>query len=159
LHWHDEENVIIRSNIFRMDAEDDDSGEEINLDDEDIDQHKFLVVDKDSGKVYDLRKKQDKKEVLNTKYTTLNTNKKKDSAWSHWWKEKKQINLEFLGAAENGEIEEMIKLLDAEANGGDLMAEINVKGLDEWTALHFAASEGHPQAVEKLLQLGAIIDS
>ena len=33
----------------------------------------------------------------------------------------------------------------------DLVADINVKGLDQWTALHFAANEGREDVVKELL--------
>jgi len=33
----------------------------------------------------------------------------------------------------------------------DLVADLNVKGLDQWTALHFAANEGRLDVVKELL--------
>lgn len=40
----------------------------------------------------------------------------------------------------------------------DLAADINVKGLDQWTALHFAANEGKGEVVRELLTHKADID-
>jgi ankyrin repeat protein len=36
--------------------------------------------------------------------------------------------------------------------GADLMADINVKGLDSWSALHFAANENRLDVVKELLK-------
>ena len=47
-----------------------------------------------------------------------------------------------LFAAENGIIEEVKMLLDRNGPKGDLAADVNARGLDQWTALHFAANEG-----------------
>lgn len=35
----------------------------------------------------------------------------------------------------------------------DLIADLNHRGLDNWTALHFAANEGHSEVVKELLSL------
>lgn len=55
-----------------------------------------------------------------------------------------------LYAAEEGEIEEVRRLLDKTVLK-DLTADINNKGLDQWTALHFAANEGRLDVVKELL--------
>ncbi len=34
----------------------------------------------------------------------------------------------------------------------DLVADVNVRGLDSWTALHFAANEGRLDVVTELLK-------
>ena len=36
------------------------------------------------------------------------------------------------------------------------MADVNTKGLDSWTALHFAANEGRLEVVKELLKAGEI---
>ena len=33
----------------------------------------------------------------------------------------------------------------------DLVADINIKGLDQWHALHFSANEGHSEITQELL--------
>lgn len=55
-----------------------------------------------------------------------------------------------IAAAENGNVEEVRRLLD-KAELQDLAADINTKGLDQWTALHFAANEGRLEIVRELL--------
>jgi ankyrin repeat protein len=56
-----------------------------------------------------------------------------------------------LFAAEYGELEEVKRLLDKEGLLQDLVADINARGLDSWTALHFAANEGKLEIVNFLL--------
>lgn len=53
-------------------------------------------------------------------------------------------------AAESGSLEEVHKLLDKTIHQ-DLVADLNTKGLDQWTALHFAASEGRVEVVKELI--------
>ena len=53
-------------------------------------------------------------------------------------------------AAENGDIEKATDLLDVEKHK-DLTADIDAKGLDDWTSLHMASSEGHSSITELLL--------
>jgi ankyrin repeat protein len=62
-------------------------------------------------------------------------------------------------AAEAGNIEEVRRLLNKEVYQ-DLVADINNKGLDQWTALHFAANEGRIEVVRELVKITDIeIDS
>ena len=53
-------------------------------------------------------------------------------------------------AAEYGNLDELKRLLDKEKLQ-DLVADVNTKGLDQWTALHFAANEGRLDVVKELL--------
>lgn len=39
----------------------------------------------------------------------------------------------------------------------DLIADINVKGLDNWTALHFAVNEGRTEIVQDLLSRDGLV--
>ena len=75
----------------------------------------------------------------------------KSNAWGDWWKQKKRNNQDLLWAAENGNLEEVRKLLDPNQLQ-DLIADLNHRGLDNWTALHFAANEGHFDVVRELLK-------
>jgi ankyrin repeat protein len=68
-----------------------------------------------------------------------------------WWKKKRRNNQDLLFAAENGIIEEVKALLDKNGPLGDLAADVNARGLDQWTALHFAANEGKADIVSILL--------
>lgn len=139
-----------------------------------------MIIDKDTGKVYDTRKeahvahvtrKVDKLNAENANNTTTikvgspeNTSTSTSSpdltripsgsshtkAWGDWWKQKRQNNQDYLIAAENGHLDEVIKLLDVAALH-EKAADINVKGIDQWTALHFAANEGRVNVVKELI--------
>jgi len=71
--------------------------------------------------------------------------------WGDWWKEKKKNNDEFLFAAERGDLEKLKKYLSPEKMMG-MVADVAAKGLDNWTALHFAANGGHYHIIEELLK-------
>lgn len=115
------------------------------IDDED---KMFLIVDKDTGKVYDIRNDMHVEKI--TEHTTKmaqDTDKSKNGkAWEGWWKQKKRNDQDLLIAAENGDIKEVSRLLD-KGQLQDLIADVNCRGLDNWTALHFAANEGHVSIV------------
>lgn len=64
---------------------------------------------------------------------------------------KREHNYQLQNAAESGKIERIRQLLDINELG-DLAADINAKGLDDFTALHFAVSEGHYESVQELLK-------
>ena len=53
--------------------------------------------------------------------------------------------------------EKCMELLDKKK--GDLKADINSKGIDDWTALHFACYNGNVKLVNFLLYHEATIDS
>jgi ankyrin repeat protein len=55
---------------------------------------------------------------------------------------KKKNDQEYLWAAELGDLEKLNKYLDKEMMQ-DMVADINAVGIDQWTALHFAADQGH----------------
>ena len=91
-----------------------------------------MIIDKDTGKMYDIRN--DKQVNRLTNYTTQIKSSKivpsgselgqsemsekpgrktmVNSAWGDWWKEKKKSNQEFLLAAEVGDLEKLKKLMD-----------------------------------------------
>jgi len=128
------------------------------LDDED---KQYLIVDKDTGRVYDIRNEKHIEKIScnvtrrlsvenGINNSALNQSVNSSKAWNDWWKEKRKNEQDFLAAAENGNLEEVRKLLNP-AVLHDLVADINVKGLDQWTALHFAANEGKVEVVKELL--------
>ena len=78
--------------------------------------------------------------------------------WEIYWKHKDIINEEFRGAAENGEINRVRKFLDVDRRK-DMIANVNSVGLDNWTALHFAASEGHFEVAEMIVGKSPDLDS
>lgn len=130
--------------------------EEIDMGQIDEEDRQFLLVDKDTGRVYDMRNEthlarlQEKQTRLTTDLNTSTQNGTGGKAWSDWWKLKRNNNQEFLQAAESGSLEEVHKLLDKTIHQ-DLVADLNTKGLDQWTALHFAASEGRVEVVKELI--------
>ena len=126
------------------------------IDDED---RPFLLIDKDTGRVYDIRNEnhlsrlQEKQTRLTSDISSsTNTPSSSNKAWSDWWKEKRRNNQDFLLAAEAGNIDEVKRLLNKEVYQ-DLVADINNKGLDQWTALHFAANEGRLEVVKELIKV------
>ena len=62
-------------------------------------------------------------------------------------------------AAENGDLAKLKKYLSTEEMQGQ-QADVNAKGLDQWTALHLAAKSGHVEVVKVLLaQTGVEIEA
>ena len=78
--------------------------------------------------------------------------------WSNWWKKKHKHISDFLSAVEKGKIDVIADLLDINKHG-DLAVDINVKGLNNFTPLHFAALEGQIAIVKYLLENGAEVNS
>lgn len=74
---------------------------------------------------------------------SMNTHnmKSKGKAWQDWWKKKRNVSEDLLMAAEMGNLEKVISLIDKEQQG-EFTANIRFQGLDNFTALHFAAQEG-----------------
>ncbi len=123
------------------------------------DESKFIIRDTITGIAYDIRS-QDTATMLNEvdQMLTKLPGQKAKKPWEEWWKEKREHNYDLMNAAEIGSMERAVDLLD-EAKHGDLIADVNAKGLDDFTPLHFGASEGHPEMVKFLLGRGALVDS
>ena len=118
----------------------------------------FLIKDNSTGVVYDIRKqstdlilKEETKKL--TKLNVLTDTK----PWSEWWNEKNERNLNLISAAEKGDLYKVEELLDV-GKYGDMVADINAKGLDDFTPLHQAASEEHASVVKLLLSKGAEVN-
>jgi ankyrin repeat protein len=62
----------------------------------------------------------------------------------------RRINQNFLWAVEEGDVLKVRELLNPDIQG-ELVADVNAKGLDQWTALHFAANEGKIEVLKELL--------
>ena len=55
-------------------------------------------------------------------------------------------------------MQEMLNLLDP-AKKQLQVADINTKGADMWTALHYAANEGHGDILEKLIEMNISVEA
>jgi hypothetical protein len=163
-------------NIIDMLNDDAEGGEEkffqaIDMGELDEEERQYLLIDKDTGRVYDLRNDTHLNHITskNTRLTVdtsvnnisssshqsqtplpSSSSAKGGNAWGDWWKQKKRNNQDLLWASENGNLEEVKKLMDPNQLQ-DLIADVNHRGLDNWTALHFAANEGHFEVVKELL--------
>lgn len=58
------------------------------LDEEEL---KYMIVDKDTGDVYDMRDEEDM-EFLSNQTTTLTATGAIQPNWKHWWQQKKRVN-------------------------------------------------------------------
>lgn len=78
----------------------------------------FMIIDKDSGKVYDTRNDKHVERLSNVTASIRqseedsNRTSNRQSCWGDWWRMKKKNDQEFLWAAESGEIEKLRKHLD-----------------------------------------------
>jgi len=89
--------------------------------------------------------------------TATQKSEKRQQAWQEWFTEKKKNNQYLLEAAKFGDIQLAIQLLDKKK--GDLRADVNAKGENNWTALHFACLTGNHDFVNLLLFNEAITDA
>ncbi|KAL4441135.1 hypothetical protein ABPG74_002085 [Tetrahymena malaccensis] len=72
--------------------------------------------------------------------------------WKQFWNKVKKNNLLLLDYCENGDLQKLQILL---SDKQQIPTQVNFKSIDNWTALHFAASMGHHEVVKFLLQQGA----
>ena len=117
------------------------------------------VRNKDTGVLYDIREEAATLilDTENQKLTKL-TGAAGTNAWEEWW-DKKFTNDECLfSAVKKGKLEEIENLLD-ESKYGDLTADLDAKGLDEFTPLHCSVIESQFKVAEYLLKLGANVNS
>ena len=95
-----------------------------------------MIRDINTGTFYDIRI-QNTATVLNTENLKLTTisNDTDGKPWKDWWEKKRDQNDQLLSAAEKGKLPIVVDLLNKKKHG-DLIADINVKGLDGFTPLH-----------------------
>lgn len=86
------------------------------------------------------------------------TMNKGGKAWSEWWKKKRSNCEDLLMASEAGELEKVKDLLDKDQYK-EFVANIRFQGLDEFTALHFAAQENQYDVCKYLLEKGANVEA
>ena len=103
----------------------------------------FKITDKSTGKVYDLRNSEEMVLIQSTvsKLSSL-TPIKEVKAWGSWWKKKKIANLHLFSATDKNSISEVREALNY-SKYKELTADVNAKGLDDWTALHIAVNENY----------------
>lgn len=151
----------------------------VNMGAIDEEERPFMIIDKDTGRIYDMRNDNAVERLTNVATTRMGTQmpssssaletgnvndtqrktvKGTGSAWGDWWKQKKKSNQEFLWAAEVGDIAKLKKYISKEEMK-DMVADINAKGLDQWTALHFCANSGHVEITKELLQHKVDLDA
>lgn len=84
--------------------------------------------------------------------------KKDTKAWKDWWKKKHQYDDDLLMAAESGDITKVAYLLDKE-QCHEFTANVEWTGLDNFTALHFAAQENNKDIMSILIDHGSALDA
>jgi hypothetical protein len=137
----------------------DDDADLIDMGNLDEDDHKYLIVDKDTGIVYDMRN-EEHIEYLTSELTTTSLKKgqkvKNMSDWSEWWQKKKKSNQDFLMAAEHGDVSELARLLNKEELR-DLAAELNARSqVKKWHALHHSSFFGQVDAFKFIYELSGV---
>lgn len=86
------------------------------------------------------------------------TMNKGGKAWKEWWKKKRSNCEDLLMAAESGNLNKVKSLLDRDKYK-EFVANIRFQGLDEFTALHFAAQENRYDVCKFLLEHGCNLEA
>lgn len=118
--------------------------------------HNFLIKDTDTGETYDIRTGDTI--ILEQGENLITLSPSSPNPWKGWWGKKRSQNTKLLSAAELGELGKVKELLSA-AKHKDLTADVDTRGLNDFTPLHFAAVEGHIEIARVLLQAGATVDA
>jgi serine/threonine protein kinase len=114
----------------------------------------FLIKDKTNGRVYDIRNNLSVQSLNESELTRLSGGE----PWDEWWKKKRNNMNKFFNAAEKGDIETVEDLLDR-SKYGEYVVDIDMKGLNDFTPLHYAAYEGHLEMVKYLIIKGADVNA
>eukprot|EP00826_Nyctotherus_ovalis_P048485 TRINITY_DN571_c0_g2_i4.p1 TRINITY_DN571_c0_g2~~TRINITY_DN571_c0_g2_i4.p1 ORF type:complete len:752 (+),score=107.88 TRINITY_DN571_c0_g2_i4:334-2589(+) len=119
----------------------------------------FIIRDNSTGLEYDIRDQYSSLLLIEAdqRLTKIPENASVDP-WNNWWKQKHRYADKFANAAEKGEVEVMADLLDVDKHG-DLAVNVNFKGLDGFTPLHYAVAEGQLLASQFLIENGAEVNS
>jgi hypothetical protein len=83
---------------------------------------------------------------------------KGSKAWKEWWKKKRIASEDLLMASESGDIEKIKDLLNKDITK-EFSPNIEFQGLDDYTALHFAAQVGHKEICLLLIENKAPIEA
>lgn len=119
----------------------------------------FIIRDNSTGFEYDIRDQYSS--LLLTEADQRLTRIPENAAvdpWDTWWRQKHRYANTFANAAEKGEVATMADLLNVDTHG-DLVVNVNFKGLDGFTPLHSAVAEGQLLASQFLIENGAEVNS
>lgn len=111
----------------------------------------FIIKNLDTGEELDVR--DENKESYPQQLAKVLNLENKQNELELFYKNKRETNAKLWQAIERNDINLCKELLDREIHG-DLVAQTNAKGLNDWTALHIASSEGFKDACEVLLFQG-----
>ena len=95
----------------------------------------FMIIDKDSGRVYDTRNDVHVERLSNPRgasfgksmdesTNSISSKSIRSSAWSEWWRNKKKSDQDYMWAAECGDLEKLKKFLDKDKMQ-DMVADVN----------------------------------
>lgn len=118
----------------------------------------FAIRNLDTGETYSLTDCELNKNQESQRLDPQVLSSSPTGPWRAWWAEKHRQDERLWSAAGRGCLEELQEALRAVDDGGP-MAEVNSQSLHRRTALHIAASGGHSDCVEALLNLGAYVDA
>jgi ankyrin repeat protein len=114
-------------------------------------EQKYTIKNLDTGEEVDIRdENKESYPIILAKVLNLES---KQLEIENFYKEKRKNNSKLWEAVERNDINLCKELLDREIHA-DLVAQTNAKGLNDWTALHIASSEGFKDACEVLLFQG-----
>ena len=111
----------------------------------------FIIKNLDTGEELDVR--DENKESYPQHLAKVLNLEDKQFELENFYKNKREMNSKLWQAIERNDINLCKELLDRDIYN-DLVAQTNAKGLNDWTALHIAASEGFKDACEVLLFQG-----
>jgi ankyrin repeat protein len=86
------------------------------------------------------------------------TIKKGTKAWNDWWKKKTSSSQDLLIASEAGNLVKVKELFNKEIQN-EFVANITFKGLDDYTALHFAAQDDRYDVCQYLIENGSDVEA
>jgi len=108
------------------------------------DEAHYMIRDKDSGKVFDLRVQNDYEKINDNleKLSNYNLKEEEKKFYIECHKLNQKIKTKFFKHCERGEIKKILSLLDTNKSP-DLRAPINEKYLHGYTVLHVAVSNSN----------------
>lgn len=111
----------------------------------------FIIKNLDTGEEVDIR--DENKNTYPFQLAKVLNLEGKQQELEDFYREKRKMNVNLWEAIERNDINLCKELLDREIYS-DLIAQTNARGLNDWTALHIASSEGFKDACEVLIFQG-----